>query len=141
MEIKIRGARENNLKGCSVDIGEGLTVVTGISGSGKTSLVFDSLYRESRRRLLEVFNAGRYATRLTPAKVDSIIGIGPSIAVGQNLLNRNPFSTLATAQTTRIDHLAPVEYSGSWGATWTIGKKAQSNEQYRFYVKAFHPQP
>jgi len=97
LEIKIRGARENNLKGCSVDIGDGLTVVTGISGSGKTSLIFDSLYREARRRFLEVFNAGRYAARLTPAKVDSIIGIGPSIAVGQNLLNRNPLSTLASA--------------------------------------------
>ncbi|MFX1264914.1 MAG: hypothetical protein ACFFH0_06010, partial [Promethearchaeota archaeon] len=97
MEIKIRGARENNLKGCSVDIGDGLTVVTGVSGSGKTSLVFDSLYKEARRRFLEVFNAGRYAARLTPAKVDSITGIGPCIAVGQNLLNRNPLSTLATA--------------------------------------------
>ncbi|MFX1416707.1 MAG: hypothetical protein ACFFC0_07830, partial [Promethearchaeota archaeon] len=97
LEIKIRGARENNLKGCSVDIGDGLTVVTGVSGSGKTSLVFDSLYKEARRRFLEVFNAGRYAARLTPAKVDSITGIGPSIAVGQNLLNRNPLSTLATA--------------------------------------------
>ncbi len=97
MQIKIRGARENNLKGCSVDIGDGLTVVTGISGSGKTSLIFDCLYRESRRRFLDVFNAGRYAARLTPAKVDSITGIGPSIAVEQNLLNRNPLSTLATA--------------------------------------------
>ncbi|MHA2602266.1 MAG: ATP-binding cassette domain-containing protein [Candidatus Thorarchaeota archaeon SMTZ1-83] len=97
MEIKIRGARENNLKGCSVDIGDGLTVVTGVSGSGKTSLVFDSLYKEARRRFLEVFNAGRYAAPLTPAKVDSITGVGPSIAVGQNLLNRNPLSTVATA--------------------------------------------
>jgi len=97
LEIKIRGARENNLKGCSVDIGDGLTVVTGVSGSGKTSLVFDSLYKEARRRFLEVFNAGRYAAHLTPAKVGSITGVGPSIAVGQNLLNRNPLSTLATA--------------------------------------------
>jgi excinuclease ABC subunit A len=97
MRILIEGAREHNLKGINVEFGEGLTVVTGVSGSGKTSLVFDTLYHEARRRFLEVFELGSPKGRLSPANVDSITGLGPAVAVGQNLLNRNPASTLATA--------------------------------------------
>ncbi|MCK4434261.1 hypothetical protein KAU92_02130, partial [Candidatus Bathyarchaeota archaeon] len=97
MNIKIRGASEHNLKSIDVEICDGLTVVTGVSGSGKTSLVFDTMYHEARRRFLEVFSTGTQAARLAPANVSSITGIGPAIAVGQNLLNRNPLSTLATA--------------------------------------------
>jgi len=97
MTIQIRGAREHNLQGVEVEFGQGLTVVTGISGSGKTSLVFDTLYHEARRRFLEVFELGSPKGRLAPANVDAIRGLGPAVAVGQNLLNRNPNSTLATA--------------------------------------------
>ncbi|MHA2260997.1 MAG: hypothetical protein ACXAEN_01285 [Candidatus Thorarchaeota archaeon] len=97
MDIQIRGAREHNLKDVDVMFGDGLTVVTGVSGSGKTSLIFDTLYHEARRRFLDVFNAGRSVARLAPANVDSITGIGPTVAVEQNLLNRNPLSTLASA--------------------------------------------
>lgn len=96
MNIQIKGARENNLKDIDVEFGEGLTVVTGVSGSGKTSLVFNTLYHEARRRFLEIYSTGS-AVRLAPADVDSITGLGPAVAVGQNLLNRNPNSTLATA--------------------------------------------
>ena len=97
MRIDIRGARENNLKNVDISFRDGLTVVTGVSGSGKTSLVFDTLYHEARRRFLEIFNLGSSAMRLAPAKVSSINGLGPTVAVGQNLLNRNPNSSLATA--------------------------------------------
>jgi excinuclease ABC subunit A len=97
MRILIKGAREHNLQGINVEFGEGLTVVTGVSGSGKTSLVFDTLYHEARRRFLEVFEMGSPKGRLSPADADSITGLGPAVAVGQNLLNRNPASTLATA--------------------------------------------
>ena len=93
MSIRIRGAREHNLKDISLEIGSGLTVVSGVSGSGKTSLVFDTLYHEARRRFLEIYSLGSAAARLTPADVDAISGLGPAVAVGQNLLNRNPNST------------------------------------------------
>ncbi|MHA2122901.1 MAG: hypothetical protein ACW990_17015, partial [Promethearchaeota archaeon] len=103
MDIEIKGARENNLKNIDVTFTDGLTVVTGISGSGKSSLVFDTLYHESNRRLIELFgysrkwSGQRSSYKLAPAEVGSINGLGPAVAVGQNLLNRNPGSTLATA--------------------------------------------
>ncbi len=97
MKVSILQAREHNLKGIDVEFGNGLTVVTGVSGSGKTSLVFDTLYHESRRRFLEIFSLGASAMRLAPARVELISGLGPAVAVGQNLLNRNPSSTLASA--------------------------------------------
>ena len=97
MTIRITGAREHNLQHVDAEFGDGLTVVTGVSGSGKTSLVFDTLYHEARRRFLEIFSLGSAGLKLAPAAVDSITGLGPAIAVGQNLLNRNPGSTLATA--------------------------------------------
>ncbi len=100
MDISIQGVREHNLKGINVRIGDGLTVITGVSGSGKTSLVFDTLYHEARRRLLDVISSGRtgnWRHQLAPAKVESITGLGPAVLVGQNILNRNPLSTLATA--------------------------------------------
>ena len=100
MDISIKGASEHNLKNISTHIGDGLTVVTGVSGSGKTSLVFDTLYHEARRRLHDVIATGRPGNRqhqMTPAKVESITGIGPAVLVGQNVMNRNPLSTLASA--------------------------------------------
>jgi len=97
LNIKVKGAKEHNLKNVDLSINSGLTVVTGVSGSGKTSLVFDTLFHEARRRFQEVFTFGSPGSRLSPAKVDSITGVGPAVAVGQNLLNRNPNSTLATA--------------------------------------------
>ena len=97
MVIKITAAAENNLKSVNVQIGDGLTVVTGVSGSGKTSLVFDTLYHEARRRFLDIYGLGTPGSQMAPAKVESITGLGPAVAVGQNLLNRNPLSTVATA--------------------------------------------
>ena len=97
MRIRVRGAREHNLQGIDVTFGDGLTVVTGVSGSGKTSLVFDTVYHEARRRFLEVFSFGSPGLLPAPADVEEITGLVPTLALGQNLLNRNPASTVATA--------------------------------------------
>jgi len=97
MDIRIRGAREHNLKNIELEFSDGLTVVTGVSGSGKTSLVFDTLYHEAHRRFLDIYLYGRGGQRLAPARVEQVTGLGPTIAVGQNLLNRNPNSILASA--------------------------------------------
>jgi len=97
MPVSIQGASEHNLKDIDVEIGDGLTVVTGVSGSGKTSLAFDTVHHEARRRFLEVFALGSTQLRLSPASVRRIAGLGPAVAVGQNVLNRNPNSTVASA--------------------------------------------
>jgi len=97
MKIEIQGAKENNLKNMDVVFQDGLAVVTGVSGSGKSSLVFDTLYQEAQRRIQEVFILSASRERVAPADVDCIFGLLPAVAVGQNLLNCNPNSTIATA--------------------------------------------
>ncbi|MCK5631513.1 hypothetical protein KAH85_03045, partial [Candidatus Bathyarchaeota archaeon] len=72
MDIRVRGARSHNLKNINARFKDGLTVVTGVSGSGKTSLVFDTLYHEAHRKFLKVFSYGRSGQRLAPAKVETI---------------------------------------------------------------------
>lgn len=94
MRIDVRGATENNLEDVDVELGPGLTVVTGVSGSGKSTLVFDTIYHEAHRRMLQALSLSSHAS--APAAVRSILGLGPAVAVGQNLLNRNPNSTVAT---------------------------------------------
>ncbi len=94
--IRIRGARLHNLKGINVDIPRGkLVVVTGLSGSGKSTLVLETLHREGQRQFMEAH--GMVTDALRKPQVDNIEGLSPSIAIGQNLVNRNPRSTVGTA--------------------------------------------
>jgi len=97
MEIRIKGARENNLKNIDVTFTDGLSVVTGVSGSGKSSLIYNTLYHEARRRFIDIFTPRSSRLRIPKAKVEKLTGISPAIAIDQNVLNRNPGSTLATA--------------------------------------------
>lgn len=97
MTIQIKNACINNLNNVSLKIPGGLTVVTGVSGSGKSSLVYDTLYQESRNRFFELFQNRDDANTSNNTMVDSIIGLKPVVGIKQNNKNRNPYSTLATA--------------------------------------------
>jgi len=98
--IRLRGARTHNLQGVDLDLPAGaLTVVTGVSGSGKSSLVFDTLHAEAWRRLAATLpsEARRRLARLPAPQLSSCEGLGPPVAVGQRPVGRNPRSTVGTA--------------------------------------------
>ncbi len=105
--IVIRGARQNNLKNLDLDLPRGkLIVFTGPSGSGKSSLAFDTIYAEGRRRYVESLSAyaRQFLERMDKPDVDLITGLAPAIAIEQKSISKNPRSTVAT-QTEIYDHL------------------------------------
>ncbi len=97
--IKVRGAREHNLKDVDVDIPrDQLVVITGLSGSGKSSIAFDTIYAEGQRRYVESLSAyaRQFLNQMEKPDVDHIDGLGPAISIEQKTTSRNPRSTVGT---------------------------------------------
>ena len=97
--IRIKGARENNLKNIDLEVPRNQFVVfTGLSGSGKSSLAFDTIYAEGQRRYVESLSAyaRQFLGQMEKPDVDSIEGLSPAISIDQKSTNRNPRSTVGT---------------------------------------------
>src|ERR671911_2914019 len=110
--ITVRGARQHNLKNINVDIPrDKFTVITGLSGSGKSSLAFDTIYAEGQRRYVESLSAyaRQFLDQMQKPDVDFIEGLSPAIAIEQRSSGGNPRSTIAT--TTEIYDYLRVLYS------------------------------
>lgn len=149
--IHIRGAREHNLRNINLDIPKGkLVVITGVSGSGKSSLAFDTIYAEGQRRYVESLSAyaRQFLQLMEKPDVDLIEGLSPAISIEQKTTSKNPRSTVATV-TEVYDYLRllyariGVPYSPTTGLpiesqtiSQMVDKLMQKEEGWKFYVLA-----
>ncbi len=127
-DIKIYGAREHNLKNLDLVIpGKKLTVITGLSGSGKSSLAFDTIYAEGQRRFIETFSAyaRQFLGGLNRPDVDKIDGLSPVISIEQKTTNKNPRSTVGTI-TEIYDFLRLLYAKTSEAYSYNTGEKMVS---------------
>ncbi|MGP1352663.1 MAG: excinuclease ABC subunit UvrA [Parasphingopyxis sp.] len=150
-KIQVRGAREHNLKGVDIDLPrDKLIVITGLSGSGKSSLAFDTIYAEGQRRYVESLSAyaRQFLEMMQKPDVEHIEGLSPAISIEQKTTSRNPRSTVATV-TEIYDYMrllwarAGVPYSPATGepiAAQTVSQMVdrvmQLEEGTRFYLLA-----
>ena len=114
--IKIKGASEHNLKNIDIEIPrDEFVVLTGLSGSGKSSLAFDTIYAEGQRRYMESLSsyARQFLGQMEKPDVESISGLPPAISIDQKTTNRNPRSTVGTV--TEI-----YDYSGYFLPAWAF---------------------
>jgi excinuclease ABC subunit A len=149
--IHIRGAREHNLKNINLDIPKGkLVVITGVSGSGKSSLAFDTIYAEGQRRYVESLSAyaRQFLQLMEKPDVDLIEGLSPAISIEQKTTSKNPRSTVATV-TEIYDYLrllyarVGIPYSPVTGkpiesqtVSQMVDRIMQHAEGWRFYILA-----
>jgi len=149
--IHIRGAREHNLKNINLDIPKGkLVVITGVSGSGKSSLAFDTIYAEGQRRYVESLSAyaRQFLQLMEKPDVDLIEGLSPAISIEQKTTSKNPRSTVATV-TEIYDYLrllyarVGIPYSPATGkpiesqtVTQMVDRIMTHKEGWKFYILA-----
>ena len=117
-KIIIKGAREHNLKNIDVEIPKNkFVVITGVSGSGKSSLAFDTIYSEGQRRYVESLSAyaRQFIGQMKKPEVDSIEGLSPAISIEQKTTNKNPRSTVGTV--TEIVRLYETAFCSYWYCT------------------------
>src|SRR5688572_12756012 len=138
--ITVRGARQHNLKSVDVEIPRNqLTVITGLSGSGKSSLAFDTIYAEGQRRYVESLSAyaRQFLDRLEPPDVDSIEGLSPAISIEQKTATRSPRSTVGTV-TEIYDYLRLLFSSIGIPHCYQCGKpiSKQTPDQIMRHLKA-----
>ena len=132
-KIVIRGARQHNLKNISLEIPRNtLTVITGLSGSGKSSLAFDTLYAEGQRRYVESLSAyaRQFLDQMERPEVDSIEGLSPSIAIEQKTTTRSPRSTVGTI-TEIYDYLRVVYSAIGTPHCPNCGRRSHGNRRSR----------
>src|ERR1700750_2428346 len=142
--ISVRGARQHNLKNIHVEIPRNtLTVITGLSGSGKSSLAFDTIYAEGQRRYVETLStfARQFLDQMERPDVDSIDGLSPSISIDQKTTGRSPRSTVGTI-TEIYDYLRllyssiGVPHCPLWGSEIS----RQTTEQILKHVLSLRPE-
>src|SRR4029450_2236364 len=128
--IRIRGAREHNLKNLNVDIPrDQLVVITGLSGSGKSTLAFDTVYAEGQRKYVESLSAyaRQFLEQLQKPDIDEIEGLPPTIAIEQRSASSNPRSTVAT--TTEIyDYLRVLFARAGTPHCWECGREISAQQ-------------
>ena len=130
--IEIKGARVHNLKNISLKIPRNkLVVITGVSGSGKSSLAFDTIYAEGQRRYVESLSsyARQFLGRMNKPEVDFINGIPPAIAIEQKVNSRNPRSTVGTS--TEIYDYLQAAFCQDWQNIFTCFRKRSKKTQCR----------
>ncbi|HSJ98758.1 MAG TPA: excinuclease ABC subunit UvrA, partial [Myxococcota bacterium] len=127
-EIVVRGAREHNLRGIDVRLPrDRLVVLTGLSGSGKSSLAFDTIYAEGQRRYVESLSAyaRQFLDQMRKPEVEEITGLSPAISIEQRTVSRNPRSTVGTI-TEILDHLRLLYARVGEPHCWTCGEPIAS---------------